>query len=405
MRLAWTCLAAGLLAFPAIAPAQEAPPLATTTNSPGPTTNSVGPSDLQNFNLPGTVTRPADRQPSATAPATRSTTSRLVTAPPATAQTAPAPARVERRMPPPASESVQVADQATQPLRQTQPASSVTVALPRLGEGTAGATASAPAQTAQADPVSSEPASAPLAPAKSFPIWPWLLAAAALGAGGAFLFLRWRGGHAYAGGPQLDRFTPPEPAPTPAPRPAPRPEVPKAPTPPPVAGIVSTRLRPWVDIAFQPIQCTVEDDKVVIDFDIELLNSGSAPAHAVLAEASLFNAGSTQDQVIGAFFENPTGVGERIVTIEPLRRVVVRNQVVAPRSQVQEYELAGRKVFVPIIAFNALYRWSGGEGQTSVAYMLGGDTRTDKLAPFRFDSGKSAFRGIAARPLTIGVRA
>ena len=56
--------------------------------------------------------------------------------------------------------------------------------------------------------------------------------------------------------------------------------------------------------------------------------------------------------------------------------------------------LAGRKVFVPLIAFNALYDWSGGEGQTSAAYLVGRETNGDKLGPLRLDLGAREFRSL-----------
>ncbi len=64
----------------------------------------------------------------------------------------------------------------------------------------------------------------------------------------------------------------------------------------------------------------------------------------MLAEASLFNAGATQDQELGAFFANPVGAGDRIDAIPPMKRITLTSQVVAPRAAMQEYELAGRKV-------------------------------------------------------------
>lgn len=143
---------------------------------------------------------------------------------------------------------------------------------------------------------------------------------------------------------------------------------------------------------------------MTVEFELELFNSGSAPARAVLVEATLFSAGPAQEQQIGAFIAKPAGNGERIVVIPPLKRLAVRTQVVAPREQIQVYELAGRQVFVPLIAFNALYSWSGGEGQTSVSYMLGRDTAGDKMGPFRIDLGPRIFRGVAARLLPSGVR-
>jgi hypothetical protein len=236
-------------------------------------------------------------------------------------------------------------------------------------------------------------------------LWPWLLAALALGAGGAFLFWRNRTREAFAGGPQFDAFIAPEPAPMPRPVPAPTP-APRQ-EPPPLAaipGVVSTRLRPWIDLSFQPLRCVVEDHQVTIEFELMLQNSGSAPARAVLVEATMINAGAAQDQAIGAFFANPAGVGERIVVIPPLKNVVVRTKVAAPRDNVQIFEIGDRQVFVPLIAFNALYSWSAGEGQTSASYLLGRDTNGEKMAPFRLDLGPRIFRGVGAAPLPAAVR-
>lgn len=396
LRLAMTLVAAGLTVGPTTALAQDATQPAASAPPPA-TSNTVGPSDLQNFNLQGTVTRPAER-PAAPPPTTPRP--RPTSIAPATGASEPPTRAAERSTPRAAAEQNRANDTRYEPLRQTRPAPSVTVDLPQLQGNDVRASAAAP-QAGLTAP--SEPAPATLAPERSLPLWPWLLAAVALGAGGAFLLWRNRSRHGYAGGPQVDAFTAAEPQPQPTPPPTPRP-VPAAPPAPPIAGIVATRLRPWIEIGFEPLQCVVDDDNVTIHFNIDLLNSGSAPARAVLAEASVFNAGATQDQAISAFFASPAGVGERIVSISPLKRVVVRTQVVAPRSQVQEYELAGRKVFVPVIAFNALYRWSSGEGQTSAAYLLGGQTGTDKLAPFKLDVGPRAFSAIAARPLPIGFR-
>jgi len=141
---------------------------------------------------------------------------------------------------------------------------------------------------------------------------------------------------------------------------------------------------------------------VIVQFEIELFNSGSAPARGVLVEATLFNAG--QDSQIGNFFANPLGTGERIAAIPPLKRITIRTQVAVPREQVQAYELAGRQVFVPVIAFNTLYSGSGAEGQTSVSYLLGRDTKGEKMGPFRLDLGPRIFRSVAARLLPAGIR-
>ena len=87
-----------------------------------------------------------------------------------------------------------------------------------------------------------------------------------------------------------------------------------------------------------------------------------------------------------------------------MKRLTMTSRVVAPRTAIQEYELAGRKAFVPVIAFNGLYEWSGGKAQTSAAYLVGRETKTDKLGPLRLDLGPRAFRSLAARELPAAVR-
>jgi hypothetical protein len=391
-RLGVAVLAVGLSLGSIPALAQDAAQPAPTSNTPA--TDAIGPRDLQNFTLNGTVTRPADPvavpRSTSRAPATKPRTQPATIA--AAAQPAQAAQSVERT-----AEHAQTRTAQASAARErapvaisAAPSSSVTTALPPIED----------------PPVSTEAATGSLAPPtdtlggeRRLLLWPWLLAALALGAGGAFLFWRnHRSREAFAGGPQIDSFVAPDAAPAP-----PRPAQPKAPPPPPL-GIVSTRLRPWLELAFQPGRSIVEDDKVTFEFELTLQNSGNAPARAVLVEATLLNAGPYQEEEVSAFFGTPVGEGERIAVIPPLKTVRVQTRVVAPRANVQMIEIGGRQVFVPLIAFNALYSWSGGVGQTSASYMLGRDTKSEKLAPFRLDLGPRIVRHVGARPLPIAVR-
>ena len=98
-------------------------------------------------------------------------------------------------------------------------------------------------------------------------------------------------------------------------------------------------------------------------------------------------------QGVDVAIEKTAGIGQRMDAIAPMRRITISSQVAAPRSAIEEYELAGRKAFVPVIAFNALYEWSGGKGQSSVAYLVGRDTQRDKLGPLRLDGASRDIRG------------
>jgi len=256
---------------------------------------------------------------------------------------------------------------------------------------------------------------------------PWLIAALVLAAGTAFLLWRRRPRVALPGAPEIDLFAAPEPqpdsAPTPGVRwmPAPQAEQPEpapALAPPPGArpfapqrpaaeaprGIVASRLRPALEIGVRPLRCLVEEGQVTLEFELDLFNAGTAPARAILAEASLLNASATQDQELTAFFSRPAATGEPLDAIPPMKRMTMTSRVVAPRAAIQEYDLGGRKAFVPLIAFNAMYEWSTGKAQTSAAYLVGRETNGEKLGPLRLDDGRSEVRGLGARSLPVGVR-
>jgi len=383
LRLGLAMAAAALVLGSAPAFAQAVPDAATNT----PAADSIGPRELQNFSLNGTVTRQAEPQAPVAAP-------RRPAAPPAAergSETPPlAAAPASRRAP----GSAPAVAKESPPRGGQPPALDLAPATP--------ATTSLPLSAPQPG-FSPEAAAAPsLAPDQGPALWPWLLAAAVLGAGAAFLMLRRRARESFASGPEVDSYVAPEPAPAPRPAPAPAP-APEAVAPKPV-GIVSSRLRPWVEIGFAPLGCTVDDERVIVEFEVQLTNSGGGPARDLLVEASMFNAGPTQEQDIGAFFAAPIGQGERIDALPPLQHVTIRTSLVAPRANIQIFELGGRRVFVPLIAFNALYRFGSATGQTSVAYLLGRETGGDKLGPLRVDLGPRAFAALGIRPLPVGLR-
>lgn len=408
LRFNMVLLSAGLALLPAIARAQDTAQPAT-TNSPA--SETVGPRELQNFSLPGAATKPAD--PTAKPPENTGSAAQNETQ---SAQTvSPAPSPVRRSV-----ESRTAAKTAAPPRAITAPSTSASSAFPAPATEAA---APPPRQPSLPAPASAQPSTPAPAftpePERKLAILPWILAALVFAGGTLFLLWRRRPREALAGGGEFDLLVPREapPAPSPSPRsPPPRATPPQSTLPQPVAlpspkpsapaanGIVASRLRPSLEIGLTPLRCLVEDNQVTIEFEVELFNAGAAPARAVLAEASLLNASATQDQELAAFFANPVGDGERMDAIGPMRGVTLTSRVVAPRTSIQEYELAGRKAFVPVIAFNALYEWSGGKAQSSLAYLVGRDTGQEKLGPLRADAGSREIRGLGARPLPVGVR-
>ena len=384
-----------------------APALSQNTVVPANTSEEVvGPPQLQNFSLDGTVTRHAETPPPRQQQQQQQQPNSPTTAR-ADQPAAPAPTQQAERQEPsrqqPARESRETARaEAPAPApRDSAPTGLATGSLFDLPPPTQAqpTTLAPPLPTTDAAPLDSGNGDS-----SGFLSLPWLLALLAAAGAAAWYFLRQRPRLAYAGGDS--EFAAPEPEPQPAPRarvPAPQPApVPEAPPVP--QGIVSTRLRPWLDIAVAPHSCRLADDGATVEFEVTVVNSGSAPARDVLVEALMLNADPAQDKQIGAFFARPAGQGERIAAIPPLKSMTLRSAVRMSRDKMRQFEVEGRKLFVPLIAFNALYRYGGGDAQTSAAYLVGRDGKGDNLAPLTFESGPRQFNGLAARALEPSVR-
>lgn len=403
------------LALSAPAAGQNSETPVDVTAAPAPSSDTIGPSQLQNFNLQGTVTRQADR-PAATSTA------------PASTAPAPAAAVVDQAPVTPNSDGpAPVTRQAASPATISGARSAATASiLPAPAETV---TPSAPLEvTTGTAPSPSETGSA-LASAAAIPdtsglwSWPWLAALLALIAGGLYLVWSRRGrGQRYAGADHMafaGAVAEPEVRPEPAPpvRPRPDPVPPRAqpsprpdPVPPRVPkanddGMVrSTALKPELNVTFAPDRAVVTEREVMLQFDVVLTNSGAAPARDVLVEAKMVPAHADQDREIAAFFQQPQATGDRMTGIPPFGKVALKSAVRLPLDQLHSFEIEGRTLFVPLVAFNILFRSTGGEGQASASFLVGrGNDNDEKLAPFRLDLGPRIFRGLSARPHSMGL--
>lgn len=410
------------LATPTLAQNNDAP--VDVTAGPPPSAETIGPSQLRDFNLQGTVTRPADR------PATTATQ-------PAT--TAPAPPRDGEAVPSEAAAAGPAPGSAAGRSSARAVDASTTAGLAGAAAGTA---ASAPVTPSLPLEVNTNPAPQPgFSPDQLMPeapessdallSWPWLAALIALVGGGAVIAFNRRGRRQRYGDPGRMAFAglapevvpdakpipparpradpvPPraQPALAPRPDPVPPPAPKSAPKPADDGLIVSTRLKPELNIEFLPDRVVVTDQEVMLQFDIVLANVGSAPARDVLVEGRLFTAHYGQDQEIASYFQNPTVEGDRMTSIAPLGRVSLKSVARLPLDQVHRFEAGGRKLFVPLIGFNILYRSGAGEGQASASFLVGrGNEQDEKLAPFRIDQGPRIFRGLSCRPHSVGLQA
>ena len=404
-------LAAFLLAAAPLAAQDNA---ASFSPSPAPADN-IGPRELSNFSLDGKVTRSAEPATTVPVPAEREPVGRAT--PPAATSTPErvAPVRSAASEPPrrDAGQRLAIDPIAGRPtLRQAAPAT------------TSAAAAAAPAF--------SSPLANPAAPIEApggFSPLPWIAALLLLGAGVVVYFGLQRRGRRYAG-TGIEQYFEASPQPDPTPQPAPRreagqplvrrPEPEAAPrmpagvvtsslraaspaaTPP---GLVTSSLRPWIEVELEPSQALINDEHAAIAFDVTLYNSGSAPARDVAIEACLLNAGQQQDVELTQFYKNGGDGADTIPTVPPMGRIKLKSAVRLPRSDVQEYEIEGRKLFMPMVAISSRYRWSSGEGQSAASFLVGKAANDSaKLAPLRLDQGARGWKGLAARRYEKGIR-
>ena len=396
---------AALLVLASPAAAQDNAAASAPPTAPAAAADNIGPRELSNFSLNGTVTRRAAEQPPVAQPTQQAATRQPAASGPApTSESRAAPTRTAEARP---SRPEQRA--ALDPL-----ASRPTLAAPASGK----VSASSPPP---------RPAAVPTLPADTasgFSPLPWIAGLLLLIAGGVVYFGLQRRGQGYAAA-GASAFVGESPAPRPAaPEPGAR-RLPPAALPPPdsaprrpagvvvsslrapspPAGIVSAGLRPWIELELEPSQAMVTDEHAAIVFDVTLFNSGSAPARDVAVEACMINAGEQQDAQLTRFYAMPGQVPDKIPAVAPLARVTLKSAVRLPRAAVQEYEVEGRKMFIPMVAVNSRYRWSSGEGQSAASFMVGraADERA-KLGPLRLDQGARGWKSLAARRYEKGIR-
>lgn len=247
--------------------------------------------------------------------------------------------------------------------------------------------------------------------------WIGVLLLAALGVGLIAAFFPSRLGFrrpALAGrGVSDPLFGPPDtlpPALDPEPQPQPRPaQRSTAAQPPPVPadlrGIVSTRLRARLELELVADRLVLTDEGALLHFECRVTNDASVPALDVRIEATMLNAGEQQDRELLELFERPAPAVAPVPHVPPLGEMALRSAVRLPHDRIREHLVEGRALFVPLIALNCFYRWSGGSGQTAASFLLGrGGAQDEKMAPFRTDLGPRIFRGLTQRRHTIARR-
>ncbi len=309
------------------------------------------------------------------------TAARPQTPPPAQVQPLP---QAQRPQPTPAAPAPrQPAPTPTPQARPQAPVQPQPVAPPPAAAPPAATEPPAPAVPGPLPPLATPPAE------KSGPGLPWLyiLPAAALALIGlALLLRRRRRGRAWAE----------EEAEAPAPAAA------AAPIAAPPAPLPDPAQRPWLELTLKAERATATLTETVVNFELEIANSGKEAARNLRIDVKMFNPGNEQDREIGAFFRT-AGRETTKLNLPGLpagTSGLIQGEVAMPRDEMRAVVLDDKYLFVPVIAVNALYDWGDGlSGQTSKSYVVGRELQQpgEKMGAFRVDQGPRVWRTVGQR--------
>ena len=358
-------LAAGAVALLAVA----SPGFAQNTVTP------VGPPELRDFELPGTRTTPPPAQET----------------PAPQPEVTPAPAPAEERQERPAPRRTEPAPApATRQETVRRPEPAPQQATPEAAPPPAVPVTEAPITAAPAPAVPPSVAAPEPAPEPESGGVPWLYLLLA-GVAGVVGFAVYRKVRSENRAEPVYAAPPAEPAPAPRPIPAKDPEA---------------ELRPRLELEFKPEKAAATETGATVNYQIAVKNLGKSDARNVRIEVRMFNAGKEQDREIGAFFA-AEGSGQRIAApfaLPAQKQAKLERIVSMPRDQLREIEVQGRRLFVPMVAFNVLYDWGDGKtGQTSMSYIVGreAETPSEKMGAFRLDLGPRVYRSVGQRQTSL----
>jgi hypothetical protein len=160
--------------------------------------------------------------------------------------------------------------------------------------------------------------------------------------------------------------------------------------------------RPWLELELKAERLASTDAESVVQFELEIVNNGTAAATNLRIDVKMFNAGQEQDKEIGAFFRTAGRESTKcsLPGIRPGTTGAIRGEVAMARAEMRAVVLENKYLFIPVIAINALYDWGDGRtGQTSKSYVVGRELEqpSDKMGAFRVDLGPRIWRTVGQR--------
>jgi hypothetical protein len=160
--------------------------------------------------------------------------------------------------------------------------------------------------------------------------------------------------------------------------------------------------RPWLEPSLKAQRASTTLTETIVQFELDIVNTGKAPARDLRIDVKMFNAGAQQDEELSAFFR----VAGRESTKCHLPGIAagatgtIRGEVAMSREDMRAVQLDNRLLFIPVIAVNALYDWGDDRtGQTSRSWVVGRELEqpSEKMGAFRVDLGPRIWRTVGQR--------
>ncbi|APL94874.1 hypothetical protein EWH08_11535 [Sphingobium indicum] len=249
-------------------------------------------------------------------------------------------------------------------------------------------------------PVSPSPPEPPAAPA-----WPWIAAAAAAAMLliGAYSWLRRRRQDAaeeppYEAEAEADTAPPPPPPPPSA-----------TPAPPEPEAAPDDADRPWIELAMDVQAARLTLLGATIGYRLTLRNRGTRAAEDILVRSLITNADAQQQALFQSFFAGETGLPvHSVVSIAPGETQKLSGEMRLDAQAIAAIPMGQRALLIPLIAFDAHYRWTGeseGTGRSGGVFIVGEEQSppAERLSPFRLDLGPRQYRAPGSRATALSL--
>ena len=158
------------------------------------------------------------------------------------------------------------------------------------------------------------------------------------------------------------------------------------------AGSAAPDGRPWLEFLMRPVRAGTSKDATVVEFELTVGNTGTAPARDVRISTFMFAAGSAgESEIERMLIDSPTDAALAQIEIPAGDATRVEASMTLPREGLAEGTV------LPVVVADARYRLPDGrEGRTRASFEVGIPSESG-LDPFPTDRTSGLLESVDAR--------